>query len=90
MIATPLIMDSGATFLYNKYIKKDTQGPPGTHMKDKRNVDFSFYKGKIFKDFRESYIKFIKKSSGLPFPSKHCFSRRRGNIYYKSRHKKKP
>jgi len=57
-----LIMDSGATFLYNKYIKKETQGAPGTYIRDKRNIDFSFYKTKIFKRFRESYIRFVKKN----------------------------
>ncbi len=57
-----LIMDSGATFLYNKYVKKSTKGSPGTYIKDKRNIDFSFYKTDIFKDFRDSYIKFCLKS----------------------------
>ncbi len=61
MMFPPLIMDSGATFLYNKYVKKDTQGPPGTHIKDKKNIDFSFYKTNTFKDFREAYIKFVKR-----------------------------
>jgi len=58
---TPLIMDSGATFLYNKYVKQETKGAPGTHIKDKRKIDFSFYSTEIFKNFRESYIKFVKK-----------------------------
>ncbi len=57
----PLIMDSGATFLYNKHIKKDTKGAPGTAMKDKRNLDFSFYESDVFLDFREAYIKFVRK-----------------------------
>ncbi len=56
-----LIMDSGATFLYNKYITKRTKGAPGTYIKDKRKIDFSFYDSKLFKNFREAYIKFVLK-----------------------------
>jgi len=58
---SPLIMDSGATFLYNKYIKKDTKGAPGTAIKDKRKLDFSFYETDTFLDFREAYIRFVKR-----------------------------
>ncbi len=62
-----LIMDSGATFLYNKYIKKKTKGSPGTYMKDKRKLDFSFYETDIFKDFRDSYIRFVRKNDKYLF-----------------------
>ncbi len=62
MIFPSLILDSGATFLYNKYVKKATKGAPGTYIKDKKKIDFSFYDGDIFKEFREGYIKFVKKN----------------------------
>jgi len=58
----PLIMDSGATFLYNKYIKENTKGAPGTHFKDKKKLNFSFYKTDTFLDFREDYIRFVLKN----------------------------
>jgi len=63
----PLIMDSGATFLYNRYVKESTKGAPGTYIKDKRKVSFSFYETDTFKKFRESYIRFVKKNDKYLF-----------------------
>lgn len=63
----PLVMDSGATYIYQKYVSKNTKGAPGTYFKDKKKIDFSFYKTKIFKDFREAYIKFVKKNDKYLF-----------------------
>ena len=65
-----LIMDSGATFIYNRFIKKNTKGAPGTYIKDKRrirygyeaSIDLSFYETKEFKDFRDAYIEFVLKN----------------------------
>lgn len=55
----PLILDSGATTLYNKYVKKETKGAPGIRLGDRRHVDDSFYKTQMFQEFRERYIEFV-------------------------------
>ena len=60
-------MDSGATYLYNRYIKQETKGSPGTHIKDKRKLTFEFYETDTFLDFRDLYIEFVKENQNDMF-----------------------
>lgn len=54
----------------NKFMKIAKRGErhgPGTHLINRRKLDYSFYKTKEFKEFREAYIKFVKKNDKYMF-----------------------
>ena len=57
-----MILDSGAVALYNRHVKKSTQGAAGVHIKDRRTEDYSFYKSKEFKKYRRAYLKYVLKN----------------------------
>lgn len=56
-----LFLDSGAPTLYNKYIRRQKNGTQmGSHMKDRKHDDYTFLKDKLYLDYRNQYMSFIK------------------------------
>ena len=53
-----VILDSGAVSLYNEHANNNSHG---TYLKDRVNVDYSFFKTPEFEHYRDEYIKFVKK-----------------------------
>lgn len=54
------LLDSGGFTLYNKYVKKNHS--IGTRIVNRRQLDYSFYRTKQFTEYREAYIRFVKKN----------------------------
>lgn len=60
MKSIKVILDSGAVALYNRHANSESHG---THLKNRANVDYSFFKTKEFERYRDKYIKFVKGNS---------------------------
>lgn len=59
MNSNKVILDSGAVALYNKHVNGESHG---TCLKDRASADYSFFRTKEFKRYRDEYIKFAKKN----------------------------